>query len=123
MFKDHYTVTDMGVAKEFLGVRITQGDRYTDLDKELYCGRVSKKYKAYIGSRNYTDAPLARDSNLMHQEYELALTQAVPGVLPLSCSTISNCSNPRRYSVCTGSANQAHGNRCPNMWCSWQVGR
>ena len=38
MFKDHYTVTDMGVAKEFLGVRIIQGDRYTDSDQELYSG-------------------------------------------------------------------------------------
>ena len=34
------------------------------------------KYKAYIGSRNYTDVPLARDSNLMHQKHELTPTQA-----------------------------------------------
>ena len=42
MIKDHYTVTDMGVAKEFLGVRFIQGDRYTDLDRTLLWDRSEK---------------------------------------------------------------------------------
>jgi hypothetical protein len=45
----------MGLAHEFLNIRITQESHRIIIDQELYVHSLLTKYHSYIGSRNYAD--------------------------------------------------------------------
>ena len=47
----------MGPAEEFLNIRINQRLGKITIDQEPYVRTILKKYKAYIGCRNYADVP------------------------------------------------------------------
>ena len=74
-FKNEFTVTDMGEAKEFLGVRIRWLDGKVTEDQEAYCRKILVKYGHLIGVRNYTDVPLSRDANILHTDPPLTNAQ------------------------------------------------
>jgi hypothetical protein len=59
-FQATFTMTDEGLAQEFLGVRITQNPGELILDQENYC--------RYIGSRNYSIVPVQKDVALDQPE-------------------------------------------------------
>jgi len=57
LFSNKFKITDMGLAQEFLNIRITQEPGKIILDQEQYVRSLLDKYKSYIGSRNYADIP------------------------------------------------------------------
>jgi hypothetical protein len=57
LFSRKFKVTDMGLAQEFLNIRITQESHRIIIDQELYVHSLLTKYHSYIGSRNYADVP------------------------------------------------------------------
>ena len=59
----------------FLGVRITQAQETITLDQRTYCGAILTRYSQYIGMRNYTDVPLARDAHTIYMQQELSSKQ------------------------------------------------
>ena len=65
-FKDEFTVTDMGEARVFLGVRIRQLDGKVSLDQQVYYRKILVKYGYLTGVRNYTEVPTSRDANILH---------------------------------------------------------
>jgi hypothetical protein len=67
-FQDTFTLTDEGLAQEFLGVRITQNPGELILDQENYCKSITRDFKQYIGSRNYSIVPMQKDVALDQPE-------------------------------------------------------
>jgi hypothetical protein len=67
-FQDTFTMTDEGMAQEFLGVRITQNPGELILDQENYCRSITRDFKQYIGSRNYSIVPMQKDVALDQPE-------------------------------------------------------
>ena len=63
-FTERFEMTDFGMVTEFLGVRVIQQHTEITLDQETYCQSILKKYSQYIGNRNYTDVPMAKDPGL-----------------------------------------------------------
>ena len=74
-FNAQFTVTDMGEATEFLGVRSTQARETITLDQRTYCRVILTRYCQHIGTRNCTDVPLAGDAHTIHMQQELSPTQ------------------------------------------------
>ena len=52
-----FKIKDMGLADEFLKIRITQRPGSISIDQELYIRALLAKYPTYIGTRNYADVP------------------------------------------------------------------
>jgi hypothetical protein len=51
-FQSRFTMTDEGLASEFLGVRIFQGTETVTLDQQYYCEIIVRDFGNYIGRRN-----------------------------------------------------------------------
>jgi hypothetical protein len=56
-FRNRFQIKDMGLAEEFLNIRITQQPGRISIDQEPYVRTVLEKYQSYIGTRNYADVP------------------------------------------------------------------
>jgi hypothetical protein len=56
-FSKKFKIKDMGLAEEFLNIRITQSSAGITIDQGPYVQTLLEKYKVYIGSRNYADVP------------------------------------------------------------------
>jgi hypothetical protein len=67
-FQDTFTMTDEGLAQEFLGVRITQNPGELILDQQNYCRSITRDFKQYIGSRNYSIVPMQKEALNPDQE-------------------------------------------------------
>ena len=52
-----FKIKDMGLADEFLNLRITQRPGRISIDQELNRRALLAKYPTYIGTRNYADVP------------------------------------------------------------------
>jgi hypothetical protein len=57
-FQSRFTMTDEGLASEFLGVRIFQGTGTVTLDQQHYCETIVRDFGNYIGRRNYSEVPM-----------------------------------------------------------------
>jgi hypothetical protein len=60
-FQSTFSMTDEGLAQEFLGVCITQSPGKLILDQENYCRSITRDFKKYIGPRNYSIVPMQQD--------------------------------------------------------------
>jgi hypothetical protein len=60
-FKHKFTCSDMGLAKDFLSIRITQNPGEIIIDQTQYVTTLLDKYHMYVGRRNYSDVPTVID--------------------------------------------------------------
>jgi hypothetical protein len=60
-FKEKFTCSDMGLAREFLSIRITQSPGEILIDQTQYVTSLLEKYSKYVGKRNYSDVPTVTD--------------------------------------------------------------
>ena len=60
-FTQRFNCKDMGLAEEFLNIRIKQEPGRITLDQEPYVRALLQKYQPYIGNRNYADVPSTSD--------------------------------------------------------------
>ena len=56
-FHKKFKIKDMGLADEFLNIRIAQRPGRISIDQELYIRALLAKYPTYIGARTYADVP------------------------------------------------------------------
>jgi hypothetical protein len=63
-FQSRFTMTDEGLASEFLGVRIFQGTETVTLDQQHYCETIVRDYGKLIGRRNYSEVPMQANPEL-----------------------------------------------------------
>ena len=52
LFKQRFKVKDMGLAEEFLSIRIRQKPGDISIDQELYVNELLDKYSVYVGRRH-----------------------------------------------------------------------
>jgi hypothetical protein len=57
-FQDRFTMTDEGLAQEFLGVLGVA------LDQQHYCETIVRDFQNYIGCMNYSEVPMQADAEL-----------------------------------------------------------
>lgn len=57
LFSKQYRIKDMGLAEEFLNIRITQRPGEITIDQEPYVRTLLEKYRPHVGKRNYADVP------------------------------------------------------------------
>ena len=57
LFSQKFRIKDMGLAEEFLNIRIQQRPGSITIDQEQYVLTVVDKFRNYIGTRNYADVP------------------------------------------------------------------
>lgn len=57
LFHKKFKIKDMGLAKEFLNIRIQQRPGHISIDQAHYTRSLLEKYRAYIGVRNSVDVP------------------------------------------------------------------
>jgi hypothetical protein len=74
-FQSRFTMTDEGLASEFLGVRIFQGTGTVTLDQQHYCETIVLDFSNYIGRRNYLEVPMQANAEL-YVPYEPTEEQA-----------------------------------------------
>jgi len=66
LFHEKFKIKDMGLATEFLNIRIRQRPGHISIDQEPYIRSLLDKYRVYIGTRNYADVPSM--SEYMHRD-------------------------------------------------------
>jgi hypothetical protein len=74
-FQSRFTMTDEGLASEFLGVRIFQGTGTVSLDQQHYCETIVRDFGNYIGWRKYSEVPMQANPEL-YAPYEPIPEQA-----------------------------------------------
>jgi hypothetical protein len=95
-FHSRFEMTDLGLAQEFLGIRITQTDAGISLDQSNHIDQLFDKYSSCLLScRNYSDLPMKRGHIYRQEppatERQKAIVNAFPYTLRslvLSCTCL-----------------------------------